>query len=183
MIFDIVLLLFFGIGFYQGYKNGIIYSIFSLAGWLMGLIAALRFSYMMVHALKGITHMEPKTLAIVSFVLMFLLVLLLLKLIAWFLEQVLKSFSLNLPNQIAGGILHGLIGLFVFTIFVWFLNRMDVFPKDLKRDSHAYEYVEDLAPRVIKATGKVVPLVRDTFERFDELLGTHLTPQQPETAE
>ena len=120
MIFDIVLLIAVGVGFYQGYKNGIIYSIFSLAGWLLGVIAALRFSYMMVNALKGFTNMEPKTLAIVSFILMFLLMLLLMKLIAWTLEQILKTFSLNLANQISGGILHGLIGLFVFTIFVWF---------------------------------------------------------------
>jgi membrane protein required for colicin V production len=183
MIFDIVLLIAVGIGFYQGYKNGIIYSIFSLAGWLLGVIAALRFSYMMVNALKGFTNMEPKTLAIVSFILMFLLMLLLMKLIAWTLEQILKTFSLNLANQISGGILHGLIGLFVFTIFVWFLNRMDVFPSDLKRDSHTYEYVEDLAPKVIKATGKVIPMVRDTFERFDDLLGTHITPHKPAAAE
>ena len=68
MIFDILFLIFIGIGFYQGYKNGIIYSIFSILGWFLGIVAALKFSYMMVNVLHGFAHLEPKTLAIIAFV-------------------------------------------------------------------------------------------------------------------
>lgn len=169
MLFDILLLIFLAVGFYQGYKNGIIYSIFSILGWFLGIVAALRFSYKMVALLQGFAHLEPKTLAIISFVLVLALVVGLMKLVAWGLEQILKSFSMNLFNQIFGGLLHSLVGLYVLCVFIWFLNRLDVLPKSQKENSHVYAYISDLAPQVMETSGKVVPMFRDTFERFDDL--------------
>jgi membrane protein required for colicin V production len=175
MIFDILFIVFIGLGFYQGFRNGIIYSIFSVVGWFLGIIAALKFSYLMLNLLNGFADLSPKTLAIISFVLVFLLVILLMKLIAWTLEQILKSFSLNLTNQVAGGLLHALVGLYVLCVFVWFINKLDVFPKDQKATSHVYPYISNLAPEVMETSGKIVPMFRDTFEKFDELFGSHIT--------
>jgi membrane protein required for colicin V production len=169
MVFDILFIIFIALGFYQGFKNGVIYSIFSLLGWFLGIIAALKFSYLVVNLLHGYLHMGPKALAIIAFLIIFLLVLTLMRLIAWGLEKLLKSFSLNLPNQVMGGLIHSLIGLYVLCVFIWFLNRLDVFPQRQKETSHIYPYIANLAPRVVEVTGKVVPMFRDTFERFDEL--------------
>ena len=90
------------------------------------------------------------------------------------LENLLKSFSLNITNQIIGGIIHSLIGLYVLCVLIWFLNRLDVFPIHQKETSHIYPYIANLAPKVVDVTGKVIPVIRDTFERFDELFGTHI---------
>jgi membrane protein required for colicin V production len=174
MIFDILFIIFIALGFYQGYKHGVIYSIFSLLGWFLGIIAALKFSFLVVNLLHGFVHLGPRTLAVISFLLVLVFVLLLMRLVAWGLENLLKSFSLNITNQIAGGIIHSLIGLYVLCVFIWFLNRLDVFPLHQKETSHIYPYIANLAPKVVEVTGKVIPVIRDTFERFDELFGTHL---------
>jgi membrane protein required for colicin V production len=173
MIFDILFLIFIALGFYQGFRNGIIYSLFSLLGWFLGIIAALKFSYLVLNFLHGLVHVGPKTLAIIAFILIFLFVLLLMRLVAWALEKLLKSFSLNLPNQVLGGLIHSLVGLYVLCVFIWFLNKLDVIPKHQKETSHIYPYVNNLAPKVVEVTGKVIPALRDTFARFDDLLGTH----------
>jgi len=175
MVFDILFLVFIGIGFYQGYKNGIIYSLFSILGWFLGIVAALKFSYMMVNLLQGFAHLSPKTLAIIAFVLVLALVVGLMKLMAWGLEQILKSFSMNLFNQIFGGILHSLVGVFVLCVFIWFMNRLDVVPKSQKENSHVYPYIANLAPKVMEVTGKVVPMFKDTFGKFDDLFETNMT--------
>lgn len=169
MIFDILFLIFIGIGFYQGYKNGIIYSIFSIVGLFLGVIAALKFSYLAVNLLHGTLHAEPKVLAIVAFVLVFALVALFFKLVAWGLEQILQSFSLNLPNQIIGGFIHSLIGLYVLCVFIWFTNRVDIMPASQKTASHVYPYIANLGPRVVEVTGKAIPYFRDAFDNFDAL--------------
>ncbi len=174
MVFDILFLLFVGVGFYQGYKNGIIYSIFSILGWFLGIVAALKFSYAMLNTLHGFLHLSPKYLAIIAFILVVALVVGLMKLIAWGLEQILKSFSMNFFNQIFGGIIHSLVGLYVLCVFIWFLNRLDVFPASQKNTSHVYPYISNLAPKVMEVSGKVVPMFKDTFEKFDGLFGTHL---------
>src|SRR5436190_23402167 len=144
MIFDILFLLFIAVGFYQGYKNGIIYSLFSILGWFLGIVAALKFSYFMADLLRNYAHMSVKTLAIISFILVLACVVGLMKLIAWGLEQILKSFSMNLFNQIFGGILHSLVGLFVLCVFIWFLNKVDVIPQSQKTTSHVYPYIANL---------------------------------------
>lgn len=169
MIFDILFLIFLGLGFWQGYKNGVIYSLFSMAGWFLGIIAALKFSYLVVNLLHGVVSWGPKTLAIISFGLVFLFVLILMRAIAWSLEQVLKAASMNLPNQIIGGFLHSLIGLYVLCVFIWFMNRLDVFPASQKEHSHVYPYISNLAPKVVSVTGKVVPVFRDSFTKLDQL--------------
>jgi membrane protein required for colicin V production len=174
MIFDILFLVFIGIGFYQGYKNGIIYSLFSLAGWFLGIMFALKFSYKAVALLQGFAHLSPKVLAIIAFVSIVILVLLLMKLIAWGLEQILKSFSLDIWNQIAGGIIHSLIGLYVLCVCIWFVNRLEVFPDEQKKTSHVYPYVENLAPQVVDVSATIVPMFGDIFDKFDELFGTQL---------
>ena len=171
MIFDILFLVFIAIGFYQGYKNGIIYSVFSILGWFLGIVVALKFSYKMVHLMQGVMHTSPKILAIISFVLVLVLVVGLMKLVAWSLEQILKSFSMNLFNQIFGGLLHSLVGLYVLCVFIWFLNRLDVFPASQKINSHVYPYISNLGPRVMQVTGSLVPTFNDTFENFEDLFG------------
>ena len=51
------------------------------------------------------------------------------------------------------------------------LNRLDVFPQDQKTSSHVYPYIADLAPQVMEVSGKVVPMFKDSFEKFDKLFG------------
>lgn len=169
MIFDILFLIFVALGFWQGYKNGIIYSVFSILGWFLGLVAALKFSYKAVLLLQGFAHLSPKSLAVLSFVLILLFVLLLMKLIGWGLEQILKAASANLPNQVIGGVLHSLIGLYVLCVFIWFLDRLDIFPAAQKTHSHVYPYISNLAPAVVEWSGKIVPMFRDSFTGFDKL--------------
>ena len=174
MAFDILFLLFLAIGFYQGYKNGIIYSIFSILGWFLAIVAALKFSYFVADILHSYAHVGLKTLVIISFVLVLACVVGLMKLIAWGLEQILKGASMNFFNQIFGGLLHSLVGLYVLCVCIWFLNRLDVFPQNQKTTSHVYPYIANLAPKVMEISGKVVPMFKDSFEKFDELFGTHL---------
>jgi len=174
MIFDILFVVFIAIGFWRGYKHGVLYSIFSILGWFLGIVAALKFSYLLVDLLKRFTGLGPKGLVIVSFILILLFVLVLARFLAWGLEEILKSANMNLPNQVFGGLLHSLIGLYVLCVFIWFLNRLEVFPQHQKDTSHVYPYIGNLAPKVVEVSGNVVPMFRDCFEKFDGLFGTHV---------
>lgn len=172
MIFDILFLAFVGLGFYQGWKHGVIYSVFSIVGWFLGIIAALKFSYVAVNFLNGYFHLSPKVMVTISFILILVLVLTLMRLIGWSLEQILKSADMNLPNQVFGGILHSLIGLYVLCVLIWFLNKLDVFPLHQKESSHIYPYIHNLGPWLVEQTGKIIPVFRDTFAKYDDLFGT-----------
>jgi membrane protein required for colicin V production len=170
MIFDILFVLFIGCGFWWGYQKGIIYSVFSLAAYFIGIIAALKFSYVAVKFLNGTLNLGPKGMAIVAFILVFILIVLLVRVVAWALEQILKSFSLNLVNQLIGGTIFAVISLYILCIFIWFLNKWQVFPDHQKMTSHVYPYIANLAPTVVEYSGKVIPMFRNAFHDFEDLL-------------
>ena len=173
MVFDILFVLFIGVGFWWGYQKGIIYSLFSLAAFFIGIIAALKFSYIAVKFLHGAISLGPRAIAIVAFVLVFILMVLLVRLIAWALEQILKSFSLNLVNQLIGGVIYSLISLYILCVSIWFLNKWDIIPANQKMTSHVYPYIWNIAPTVVEYTGKVIPMVRSAFYDLEELMKTN----------
>lgn len=170
MIFDILFVIFLGAGFYWGYQKGIIYSVFSLAAYFIGIIGALKFSYVAIKFLHSSLSLGSKAMAIVAFIVMFLLIVLLVKLVAWALEQVLKTFSLNLVNQLIGGVIFSVISLYLLCVLVWFLNKWDVFPDHQKMTSHVYPYIANTGPAVVEFSGKIVPMFKSAFNDLDELI-------------
>ena len=170
MVFDILFVVAIGLGFWWGYQKGIIYSLFSLAAYFIGIIAALKFSYVLVKFLQGTISIGPRGIAIVAFVLVFILIVLLVRLIAWVLEQILKSFSLNLVNQLIGGVIFSLISLYILCVGIWFLNKWDIIPAKQKMNSHVYPYIWNIAPAVVEYSGKVVPMVRTSFDDLEEAM-------------
>lgn len=170
MILDILLLAVVAFAFYWGYQKGIIYSIFSLVAYFVGAIAALRFSYIAVFYLKQWTGLGPKALSIVAFFIVLILVIGLIRVVAWALEHVLKSFSLNFANQLIGGVIHAAIGLYFACMLMWFADKWSLISENEKNTSHVYGYVADFAPAMITATGNLVPAVKDSYSQYETLL-------------
>jgi membrane protein required for colicin V production len=170
MIFDILFVVFLGTGFYWGYQKGIIYSVFSLAAYFLAVIGALKFSYIAVKFLHTSLSIGPKAMAIVAFVVMFLLIVIMVKIIAWALEQILKTFSLNLVNQLLGGVIFSMISLYLLCVMIWFLNKWEVFPDHQKMTSHVYPYIANTGPMVVEYSGKIIPMFKSAFHDIDNLI-------------
>lgn len=173
MFLDIVFLLAVGLGFWWGYQKGIIYSIFSVIAYFIGVFIALKFSYLATSFIKNALNVDGKLLSIIAFSFVFVLTIIFIRLIAWGLEAILKSMSLNLINQLTGGLLHAFIAVYVLCVFIWFINKWNIISDKEKRESHTYGYINDFAPRVIDYTGKVLPMVKNIFAQYEQLL---LTP-------
>lgn len=174
MFLDVFFVVFLGVSFYWGYQKGIIYSIFSLLAYIIGVVFALKFSSFAVKIIHGALNTSHKTTAILAFLLVFIVVVLLVRFIAWGLEQILKSFSLNAVNQITGGAIHALIGIYIFCLFVWFLNKWKVLTDNEKAQSHVYKYVDSVAPDAMKMMGQVVPFIKTTFEEMETLVDENI---------
>lgn len=174
MIIDILFIIFLGIGFWWGYTKGIIYSIFSLVAYFLGIIFALKFSYLAASFVKEKISSEPKLTAVISFVLVFVIVVLLVRLVAWALENILQSFSLNMVNQVIGGAIHALVAIYVLCVLVWFINKWGVLSETQKKESHVYSYIDDFAPDVITYSSKIIPAFKNAFHDFEDLLDNNI---------
>jgi uncharacterized membrane protein required for colicin V production len=170
MVLDILLLAIVAFAFYWGYQKGIIYSLFSLVAYFIGAIAALRFSYIAVFYLKQWTGLGSKALSIVAFFIVLILVIGLIRIVAWALEHVLKSFSLNFVNQLIGGLIHAAIGMYFACMLMWFADKWALISEGQKSTSHVYGSVANFAPAMIAATGSLVPAVKDSYSQYETLL-------------
>ncbi|HEY0261912.1 MAG TPA: CvpA family protein, partial [Chitinophagales bacterium] len=144
MIFDLVFVIVIGLAFWWGYQKGVIHSIFALLVYFFGVLGAVRFSYLLIKYLKQWTGLSQKPLAVIAFILMFLLMVLLVRIVEWLLEYILQKFSLNAANKIAGGVLHTLVGLYLFCVLLWYGKGFNIVPKDQREMSHVYRYISGI---------------------------------------
>ena len=169
MIIDIIFILALLAGFYYGYKHGILHSVFALLGLIIGVMAAVKFSFIATAYLKEAINVPASLLPIISFVIVFLLVVFFIRVIAWLLEKILKVLALNFVNKLAGGLLWSIIVIFIFSTIIWFANKSNFITDSWKQSSQLYFYLEPLSPVVISLIGEVIPFFQGMFDSLDEL--------------
>ncbi len=101
-------------GAYKGFQRGIIFEIAMLIGVILGLYLAFKVSSLFEGAVGKIVDAQGNTLHIVTFFIVFIAVVLIMILLAKFMEGILKIGNLNAFNKIAGAC----FGLLKFALVV-----------------------------------------------------------------
>ena len=112
---------------------------------------------------------------LVSFVLVFLAVLLLIRLGAKAIEKLLQIAMLGWLNRLGGVLLFAAIYTIVFSILVFYAVQMQLVNPE---SSVTFPFVHALGPRVIEGLGAVLPLFRDMFAELQEFFGRVANSQQ-----
>src|SRR5512141_3166103 len=113
---DIVILCILVLLVINGIRKGFILSLATLIALVLGIWAAIRFSWFVSSFLNKTFHPSGSWLTVLSYALTFILVVILVILIAKLLERVVKTVGLGLANRIIGGLfglLKGLLGVSV----------------------------------------------------------------------
>ncbi len=139
--------------FYSGYKKGIIYMLISFLAIIVGLYAAIHFSYLIVELLSQWLHKNPDELAIMSYIITFIIVFALLHLTGKLLDKFLEAVALGFVNRIAGGALSVAIKLVVLSLILWLFDQGNqMFPlvkQETLNESKLYKPVKDLSPVIL----------------------------------
>ncbi len=146
MIFiDLLFLGMMAMAVFKGIRNGLIVAVFSIVGWIVGIIAAFKFSDIAASYLKGTLDMSARTLSIVSFVLVFILVMLLVNLGAKLIEKTVELALLGWVNRIGGIFFYVLLYTLLFSILVYFAERVHLISAETIASSKVYPWVKPLA--------------------------------------
>jgi len=100
---------------------------------------------------------------LVTYLLLFVLILWGVRLLASFIERSLKVVMLGWANKLCGALIYGLIVCFVWSTFLWLGNRITLINQHTKAASLTYNRIEPLAPVVFSGIGKVWPFARSVF--------------------
>ncbi len=101
---DIILGILLISGFIKGIRNGFFVELASLLSILLGILIAIKFSYLMKEYLSSHGSWNPKTIQVAAFALTFILVVVAVSALAKILTGIANFASLGIFNKLLGGI-------------------------------------------------------------------------------
>ena len=154
-------------GAYKGWQRGLIFEVAMIIGMILGFYLAFKFSSLFEHLVGTYIHGSNSALPYLTFFLVFIGVIIVMILLAKFLEKIIKISSLTPINQVLGAV----FGCIKFCLAVSVLlslfrpmdARMGIISAKTKSESYLYE-------PVIKGAHYLFPALQDVKTEFSKRL-------------
>ncbi len=166
MAIDIIFLLIIVFAVIKGLQKGLIVAVFSLLAFIIGLAAALKLSAVVAVYLGEHTGIGQKWLPVISFLAVFIVVVIIINLLAKMIETAVDITMLGMANKIGGVFFYGLVYTFIYSIILFYATQMHLISDETTRSSVCYDYIEPLAPWVMELLGSILPFMKDVFHEL-----------------
>lgn len=137
---------------YRGLTKGFLITVASLAALILGVWGAIRFSHLTAALLINQFSMQTNYLALISFALTFIIIVILVHLLSRALNKLVKAAALGFVNRLAGLFFGILKTAFFISIILVILNginsRLPFIPEEHKENSLLYQPLSRLAPAI-----------------------------------
>lgn len=176
MIIDIIFLLLLVLAVIKGISRGFIVAVFSFFAIIIGVAAAMKLSYIVAEWLQHSININGKWLPILSFIIVLLAVILLVRWVANLIQAAINIAMLGWLNKLGGIILYLFIYLFIYSIFLFYLTKMNFIKLETIKASHAYPLFEPFGQKAIDIVSKVIPVFNNIFQQlsgFFENIAAH----------
>jgi len=167
MIIDLILAVLVILAIIQGFRRGFIIAIFSFIAIFIGLAAAIKLSAVVADHLANSTKISGKWLPILSFAVVFLCVILLVRLGAKLLQKTAEAFTLGWLNRLGGIIFYIAIYITIYSILLFYATEMKIIQPKTIDASVTYSLIEPLGPKTIDALGTLIPFFKDMFSELE----------------
>lgn len=168
MLIDIAFIILMIIAIFKGMAKGFIIGIFSLLAFIIGLAAALKFSAVVAAYLHENGMENTKWLPLLSFFLVFIIVLLLVGLGARLIKKTVHFAMLGWLDSLLGIFLYIVIYIIILSVILFFAEKMFLLKPHVITDSYTYKYIAPWGPKVINNLGSIIPLFKDMFMQLQE---------------
>jgi membrane protein required for colicin V production len=138
---------------YRGFRRGLIIELASLAALLLGIFAAIHFSWFAGELLEQYFSLEEKYLAIISFAVTFIVVVLIVYSIGKLIEKMIDMVALGFVNKSLGAVFGVFKAVLVLSVVLLVITSLDKQEKVLtdkaKEKSILYEPVASVVLYII----------------------------------
>ena len=157
-------------GFYLGFKDGIINSVFSILSLIMALMAAFKFSPYMTRALEQGFDMYNPLMFVIGFIVTFFISMWLFRMIGHAISGALEVVRLDLPNQLIGGFVLTLFFAFLYSVLIWFADGARMITEQTKAESMSYRFLEPLRKNTFSMIQNAKPIVQGFLGETDKVM-------------
>lgn len=172
MFIDILFAILILIACLKGYQKGFIVALFSMIAFIAGLAAAIKLSAIVAARLAPYSDVSAKWLPVISFMLVFLIVVILVNIGGGLLQKSVEWVKLGWINKFGGIIFYVLIYSMVFSVFLFFAVQLHILKTEITHTSVCYSFIKPLGPGVIDKLGIIIPFFKDMFSQLQSFFGT-----------
>jgi membrane protein required for colicin V production len=152
----------------HGYRRGLIVGLFSLVAVIIGLAAAMKLSIVAGGYISRVINMSEEWLPIISFAVVFLIVVLLIRLGAKAIEKTIQIAMLGWVNKIGGVLFYVAIYTIVFSVLLFYVEQMKLLQPETINKSVTYSFVQPWGPKAINGFGSLIPVFKDMFGELEK---------------
>jgi membrane protein required for colicin V production len=168
MWIDVIYLILLVVAVIKGMRRGLVIAIFSFLGFFIGLVAAIKFSSFVAAYLQHSAHMDGRWLPFISFILVFVVSVLIVQWVAEFIEVAFETAMLGWINKLAGALLYATTYTLVFSVLLFYADKMHLISADSKESGRVYRMIAPVGPAVIGGLGNVAPFFKNMFKDLQD---------------
>lgn len=162
---DIILAAILFVGIFNGYRNGLIIELASLISIMLGIYAAIRFSFLTKSLLENEVNWNPTTIQVAAFALTFLIAIVIVSSMAKIFTTVANFASLGFVNNFFGAFLGLIRTILVVSVFLNLIEKSKLetcfVSEKTVQNSEVYSFVKDVSK-------EIYPAIADWFEVFQK---------------
>ena len=172
MFIDIILGLLLIIACFKGFQKGFVVAIFSFAALILGLAAAMKLSAWVALLIQNKFNYTAKWIPFISFLLVLLAVILLVRLGAKLIEKTLQMAMMGWLNRLGGILLYTLLYTIILSIILFYADKIHIVNTSTFNASSTWKYIQPFGPKAIDIIGKVIPIFKNMFGELEHFFGT-----------
>ncbi|MBK6937304.1 MAG: CvpA family protein [Chitinophagaceae bacterium] len=171
MIIDLIVAILLILAAIKGYQRGLIVGVFSFVAIIVGLAAALKLSAIVAGYIGDTVKIANEWLPLISFAVVFILVVLIIRLGAKALEKTAETIMLGWANRLGGILFYAAIYIIIFSILLFYAQHMKLLQPQTIEQSATYSFVQPFGPKVINGIGSIIPIFKDMFAELENFFG------------
>lgn len=168
MILDILFIILLAFAVFKGFQRGLIVGIFSFVAVIVGLAAAIKLSAVVADYLGETTNVSKQWLPALSFLIVFIVVVLLIRLGANLLQKSVEAVMMGWANRLGGIVLYVAIYTIVYSILLFYATQLKLLSPETADKSVVYGVIAPWGPGIIDAIGTVLPFFKNMFQELED---------------
>ena len=167
MLIDVIFVVLMVLALFKGYSKGLIVALFSVLAFIVGIAAALKLSTIVANRLKESVSVANNWLPLVSFLIVFIVVVVLVQFGAKLIEKTFQIAMLGWANRLAGALLYMVLYTILFSILLFYASNMNILKAETIANSSTYAYVAPWGPKAIEGFATLVPWFKNMFAQLE----------------
>jgi len=171
MVIDVLLIVFLLLAIFRGLRHGFIIAIVSTVAWIIGIAAAIKLSAVVATYGQEHSHLPPRWLPVLAFLVVFLAVVLGLRAIAKLIEKAIDLAMLGWLNKLIGVLLYAFLYITTLSVLLFYAVQIHLISTHAQSASVTYPYIQPWGRVTIDEFGKFVPWFKGMFAQLEDFFG------------